>query len=315
MAHFVHPNALCESKNIGEKTRVWAFSHILPEAKIGADCNVCDHVFIENDVTIGDRVTIKCGVQVWDGILIEDDVFIGPNVTFTNDIRPRSKKYPDVFLKTRIRKGASIGANATILPGIEIGELAMIGAGAVVTKSVPANAIVMGNPGKITGYVNTTQSSGPKQQAPEKIGVTETNVKGVTLHSLPLVKDLRGDLSVGEFEKNIPFAPKRYFLVFDVPSFKVRGEHAHKQCHQFLICVKGSCSVMVDDGLNRTEVTLDRPSLGIYLPPLTWGVQYKYSVDAVLLVFASHYYDNNDYIRDYAEFISLTKTSEPKILT
>jgi len=149
MDYFVHSHALCESSNIGKGSRIWAFTHILPSAKIGRDCNVCDHVFIENDVTIGDRVTIKCGVQVWDGITIGDDVFIGPNVTFTNDIYPRSKVYPERFDRTHVGNGASLGANCTILPGLSIGENAMVGAGAVVTRSVPANATVVGNPAKI----------------------------------------------------------------------------------------------------------------------------------------------------------------------
>src|SRR5215469_12222781 len=118
---FQHPNALVESSRIGAGTRIWAFSHVLPGAVIGADCNICDHVFIENDVIIGDRVTIKCGVQIWDGLRLEDDVFIGPNATFTNDPFPRSKIRPARFERTLIKRGASIGANATILPGITVG--------------------------------------------------------------------------------------------------------------------------------------------------------------------------------------------------
>ena len=149
----MHPNSLCESKTIGYGTRVWAFTHILPRAVVGQDCNICDHVFIENDVTIGDRVTVKCGVQIWDGITVGDDVFIGPNVTFTNDKFPRSKFYPEEFSRTLIRNGASIGANATILPGITIGEGAMVGAGAVVTKDVCNYVLVKGNPARMTGWI------------------------------------------------------------------------------------------------------------------------------------------------------------------
>ena len=152
MSIFIHSQALCESKNVGEGTRIWAFVHILPEAKIGQDCNICDHVFIENDVRIGNRVTVKCGVQLWDGIRIADDVFIGPNATFTNDPFPRSRQYPDERPEIRIEAGASIGANATILPGLTIGKKAMVGAGAVITEDVPPGAIVVGNPGQIVGY-------------------------------------------------------------------------------------------------------------------------------------------------------------------
>jgi len=145
----IHELALVETEAIGEGTRIWANTHILAGAKIGKDCNICDHTFIENDVIIGDRVTIKSGVYIWNGIRIEDDVFVGPSVTFTNDLYPRSKHYPEKFLETWIKKGASIGANATILPGITIGEKAMIGAGAVVTKNIPQDAVVVGNPARL----------------------------------------------------------------------------------------------------------------------------------------------------------------------
>lgn len=307
--HYVHPQAICESNTIGANTRIWAFAHILPKAVVGAECNICDGVFIENDVVVGDRVTIKCGVQLWDGLTVEDDVFIGPNVTFTNDRFPRSRVYPEQFAKTIVRKGASIGANATILPGLEIGAGAMIGAGAVVTRTVPPNAIAVGNPARITGYVGTqSQTAEMRDITPATKGVLASEVHGVTLHELPYIRDMRGSLSVGEFERSIPFAVKRYFLVFDVPSREVRGEHAHRVCHQFLICVKDSCSVVADDGTRRREFVLDRSNLGIHLPPMTWGTQYKYSSDAVLLVFASDYYDATDYIRDYSEFKSLAES-------
>jgi acetyltransferase-like isoleucine patch superfamily enzyme len=152
MDYFKHTHALVESDQIGNRTRIWAFVHILPRAQIGADCNICDFVYIENDVVIGDRVTVKCGVQLWDGLRIEDDVFIGPNATFTNDRFPRSKQ-PYSELQTHVKKGATIGANATILPGITIGERAMVGAGAVVVADVPAGTLVVGNPARIVKAV------------------------------------------------------------------------------------------------------------------------------------------------------------------
>ena len=124
---------------------------------------------------------------------------------------------------------------------------------------------------------------------------------------MPRVTDIRGSLTVGEFERTIPFEVKRYFMVFDVPSVETRGEHAHRECHQFLICARGTISVVVDDGQNREEFVLDRPDLGLHIPPKTWGIQYKYSSDSLLLVFASHYYDGSDYIRDYDEFITYVK--------
>lgn len=151
---YQHPLSDNQSKNIGKNTKIWQFVVILPKAQIGENCNICAHTLIENDVKIGNNVTIKSGVFIWDGITIEDDVFVGPNATFTNDLKPRSKKYPDKFLSTLVQKGASIGANATILPGITIGHYSLIGAGAVVTKDVPPYAIVAGNPAQIIGHTN-----------------------------------------------------------------------------------------------------------------------------------------------------------------
>ncbi|HEA3202566.1 TPA: N-acetyltransferase [Aeromonas veronii] len=150
----MHKLSDVQSNKVGEGTRIWQFSVVLEGAEIGFDCNICAHTFIENDVIIGNRVTVKSGVYLWDGITIEDDVFIGPCATFTNDKYPRSKGHYDKTIRTRIKKRASIGANATILPGLTLGEGCMIGAGAVVTKDVPDGAIVLGNPAKIVGYVD-----------------------------------------------------------------------------------------------------------------------------------------------------------------
>ena len=144
----IHPSSEVQSKNIGVNTVIWQFCVILKNAIIGNNCNINFNVFIENDVVIGDNVTVKSGVQLWDGMIVEDNVFIGPNVTFTNDKFPRSKQYPDMFQKTIVKKGASIGAGSVILCGIQIGENAMIGAGSVVTKNVPANELWIGNPAK-----------------------------------------------------------------------------------------------------------------------------------------------------------------------
>ena len=156
----IHSLADVQSKNIGQNTKIWQFVVVLAGAKIGADCNICSHCLIENDVILGDRVTVKSGVQLWDGMRVGDDVFIGPNVTFTNDKFPRSKLYPEHFSHTIVMTGASIGGGAVILPGLTIGAHAMVGAGAVVTRSVPEGAIAVGNPARIVGSVGASHEHG-----------------------------------------------------------------------------------------------------------------------------------------------------------
>ncbi len=303
---FKHAQAIVESTAIGPGTRVWAFAHVLPGAVIGADCNICDGVFVENDVRVGDRVTVKCGVQLWDGITLEDDVFVGPNATFTNDRFPRSKAYPEEFARTLVRAGASIGANATILPGLTIGPRAMIGAGAVVTRDVPANAIVFGNPATIRGYVDSKRPA--EHSTPSGSGVArELSAAGARLVELGAFSDLRGSLAVAQVGQGVPFVPRRVFAVFDVPSREVRGEHAHRTLEQLLVCIRGECAVVVDDGVHREEVALDSPRVGLYVPPMVWATQYKFSPDAVLLVLASAEYDAAEYIRDYDLYLALAR--------
>jgi UDP-2-acetamido-3-amino-2,3-dideoxy-glucuronate N-acetyltransferase len=313
MNYFIHPNALCESNSIGSGTQIQAFAHILPGAKIGANCHISDGVLIEGDVVVGDRTVIKSGVQLWSGVRLADDIYVGPNATFTSDNFPPSKQTAGKVLDTKVletivHSGVSIGANATIVSGITIGSGAVIAAGAVITRSVPANAIVVGNPARITGYVTDQLADTQDSTHDKAINTgTESVIDGVTFYELPRFVDIRGSLSAGEFDKQLPFIPKRYFLVFDVPSQETRGEHAHKKCHQFLICIKGSVRVLADDGKHRQEFTLNSPSSGIHLSPMIWGTQYHYSSDAVLLVFASEHYENADYIRDYNEFLEFKK--------
>ncbi len=302
---FQHEKSIVESANVGKNTRIWAYAHILSGAVVGAECNICDHVFIENDVTLGDRVTLKCGVQLWDGTKVGNDVFIGPNATFSNDRWPRSLEWPEVFEETIIEDGASVGAGAVILPGLTIGRGAMIGAGSVITRSVPPNAVVAGNPGRIVRY--TTESV---VDLPNKKNFANqhqvTLIKGVKVNQLPVIHDMRGNLLAREIGQGLPFLPRRVFVVFDVPSKEIRGEHAHKECHQLLICLKGSVTCLVDSGDERAEFCLDSSDKALHIPPMVWGTQYKYSKNAVLLVLASHEYDPDDYIREYSDFRALT---------
>ena len=152
---FVHPQALCESTAVGAGTRIWAFAHVMAGARVGRQCNVCGHAFVESGATVGDRVTVKNGVVVWNRVTVEDDVFLGPYAVFTNDLRPRSpaERRELRLTPTVVRRGATVGANATIVCGVEVGEYAMVGAGAVVTRDVPGHALVVGSPARRIGWV------------------------------------------------------------------------------------------------------------------------------------------------------------------
>ncbi len=306
--YFVHEQAICDSPNIGPGTKIWEFSHILPGASIGSDCNLSAGVFVENDVRVGDRVTVKSGTQLWDGVRIEDDVFIGPNVTFTNDSFPRSKVVPSQFRETIVRRGASIGGNATLLPGIEVGRGAVIGAGSVVTKNVPDFALVHGNPARIHGYARADKQVNPERivtGARSSLEFPPVYVAGVRLIRFDSAKDLRGALVAAEIERHVPFPINRIFAVYDVPSLQARGAHAHKKCHQLLVALSGSVNVVVDDGKRAQEFVLDSPEYGIYMPPMIWGTQHSYTEKAILLVAASMPYQDDDYIREYEHFQEL----------
>ena len=302
--YWLHAQALCETDSVGAGTRVWAFSHILSGAKIGRDCNISDGVFIESDVVLGDRVTVKNGVQLWNGLRVGDDVLIGPNATFAVDPTSLTECSGVAIRPTVVENGAMLGASCTIASGVRIGRRAIVSPGAVVTRDVPPNAIVTGNPARITGYSDTFELGLDTPMGELERPVQGSTVRGVSVHRLRLVHDMRGDLSVGEVDRDIPFEVARYFIVFNVPSSDVRGEHAHRVCRQFLVCVRGSCAVFVNDGTNRAEIALHQPNVGLFLPPMVWRTQYKFSADAVLLVFASHPYDPDDYIRDFDEFLS-----------
>ena len=298
-----HSTAIIEpDASIGQGFRAGAFTLVCSGAVVGADCDLGDHVVVEGAAEIGARVTIKSGVQLWNGLRLADDVFVGPNATFTNDSFPRSKHHPERCIATTVNQGASIGANATILPGITIGANAMVGAGAVVTRDVPPNAIVQGNPARIVGYVDASASA-PADATAMSAGLPEGEYAGARLIRLPVVEDLRGSLTFAQTDGLLPFVPSRFFVVYGVPSRDVRGEHAHRNCHQLLIAASGTLAVVVDDGTERVEVALADPSVALHIPPMVWATEYKYSGDASLLVFASEHYDEDDYIRDYDDYL------------
>ncbi len=314
-----HPSAICDGAEIGSRTRVGAFAHVMPGARIGVDCRLGEHVLVQSDVVIGDRVTVEYGVAVWDGLRIEDDVLVGPNVAFTNRSLVGGEGYVGDPRRTTICAGASLGANCTILPGIKVGMGAVVGAGSVLTRDVPPHAIVAGNPARIVGYVETGQHERSRvarvePSAEEGRWPQRLRVDGVSLHRLTRADDLRGSLVSGEVGGHIPFNPLRFFTIMRVPSKDVRGEHAHRRCEQFLVCQSGSLAVVVDDGSLREEVLLDDPGIGLYIPPFIWGTQYHYTSDSLLLVLASRAYEPEDYIRDYGEFLALRSARSAETL-
>ncbi|MFK0376741.1 WxcM-like domain-containing protein [Pandoraea sp. NPDC090278] len=256
--------------------------------------------FVSPETVMGQNSTIGVGVCIPKGVTLGNDVHIRSHVVFATPDDPNADA--DVVVEDNV----VIGEGVIIYPGVRICAGAKVRPGTIVTRAIPPGAIVEGNPATIVGYVNTNRPEVQSKTVTERREPrTALDVAGVEIFRFPVIPDLRGNLTVGEFEQQIPFAPLRYFMVYDVPSSEIRGEHAHHECHQFLICVRGSCSVVVDDGHKRAEVELRDPSTGVYIPPMVWGIQYKYSPDALLLVFASHHYDAKDYIRDYSDFLKL----------
>jgi UDP-2-acetamido-3-amino-2,3-dideoxy-glucuronate N-acetyltransferase len=252
---------------------------------------------VADDAVLADDCIVAAGAYVGRRTCIEPGATVGPHAVLLDAAADGSGVV--------LRRGAAVGANATIYPGVTIGSHAVVRPGAVVARSVPPGAIVEGHPAAIVGYVDTQAAPVAALTVPSRREATVESlpVAGVTLHHFPVVPDLRGNLTIGEFDQQVPFMPQRYFMVYGVPNREIRGEHAHRECHQFLICVRGNCAVVADDGRSRVETVLDAPHRGLYLPPMTWGIQYKYTADAMLLVFASHAYDPADYIREYDAFL------------
>jgi len=252
---------------------------------------------MKTDITLGKECIIP------DSARIEQGVTLGKRVVLAGD---------DIV----IREFARLDAACVIGEGVTIGQGSLVRAGAVVLRDVPPNAIVEGNPAQVVGYVK--RGGLDHRSEPRLIDVASLttmdrparlalDVGGSALYLMRNVVDTRGSLTVGEVPNEVPFSPARYFAVYGVPSVELRGEHAHKRCQQFLICLHGSCRVLLDDGDDRCEITLDRPDVGVFMPEMIWGTQYRYSTDAVLLVFASRPYESDDYLRNYDDFLAERK--------
>jgi hypothetical protein len=249
---------------------------------------------------------MKNKIQFSDDCIIPKDATIEPGVIIGQRVILAGA---NVVIRANVR----LDAACVVGEGVTIGQGAWVRAGAVVLRSIPSNAIVEGNPAQVVGYktndednrraaarvIDMTDLGNPERPARILLGVGQS-----ALYLMRRVVDARGSLTVGEVPTEVPFSPARYFAVFGVPSVEIRGEHAHKRCQQFLICLNGSCRVLLDDGKQRCEVTLDRPDMGVFMPAMIWGTQYRYSPDAVLLVFASRPYEADDYLRTYDDFLA-----------
>jgi UDP-2-acetamido-3-amino-2,3-dideoxy-glucuronate N-acetyltransferase len=292
-----HPTAVVEGADLGQGTRVAAFVHVERGARTGAGCHIAEHAFLGADVVLGERVRVEPGARLV-GVTVGDGAHVGSNAVIgTSEKTSR---------RTSVGRDARLGAHVYVAAGVQIGEQAVVEPGTVVKDDVPSLAIVTGNPARIERYVDSVAAAGGDAVAKELPSFR--TVQGVKAYRMPVITDLRGTISVGEFPKTLPFTPNRYFIIYDVGSVHARGQHAHKKCEQFLVCIRGRVTVLVDDGSSREEVILDSPAVGIHVPPMTWAVQYHYSPDAMLLVLASHAYDPGDYVRDYAEFKGLLRS-------
>jgi UDP-2-acetamido-3-amino-2,3-dideoxy-glucuronate N-acetyltransferase len=266
----IHPTAICLSEDIGQDVSVGPYCVIERGVTVADGAALDPHAYVAANASIGAKSRVGAGARIGAGCVIDRDV--------------------------------TVGANAVIADGVHLHVNSCVAPGTKVSAPVPPYAIVSGHDAAIVGYVDAAAEALPNIGARSREGSQSSRVRGVRIYEMREFPDLRGALSVGEFGTDLPFLPKRYFLVYDVLSEQIRGEHAHKNCHQFLMCVQGACSILADDGRSRQEFRLDRRTLGVHLPPMVWGVQYKFTRDGVLLVFASEHYDPDDYIRDYGEF-------------
>lgn len=306
-----HEKAIIDDgADIGEGTRVWPFAHIQAGARVGASCNICEGVFIEKGAIVGNNVTIKNGVQIWDGVVLEDNVFVGPNATFCNDKYPRSNHHLKTHPVTRVCKGASIGANATILPGVTIGIDALVGAASVVTHDVSSKTVVTGNPARHLKYASVAEGENviPGTESSDCVILPPRHAGSLPVQLIisPMFADRRGNLTFTEHENGLPWIPKRVFVIYDAPERELRGYHAHKSTHQCLICVRGCVNVLVDNGVGRNEVKLDSPTKCLLVPPMVWSSQNYLQAGSVLVVLASEKHIPENYIHDYAQFEKLS---------
>ena len=248
--------------------------------------------YLHPKATIGINVSMSPGAYISEAVTLGDNVFVGPNVVFVDSSFDQSK-----LERTKVSKNTIIGGGSTIYPGVIIGENVIVKPGSVVTENIPSNVEVSGNPAKITSHLF--------QRSRNLKPLASANVDGIKEYSFTNIVDLRGNLTIAEFDENLPFVPKRLFFISGVPSEKIRGEHAHKLCQQLLILALGSLSIAVEDGKNQQIINMNKVGQAIYIPSMVWASQYNFRSDALLLVLASDHYDESDYIRSYDDYLMI----------
>jgi UDP-2-acetamido-3-amino-2,3-dideoxy-glucuronate N-acetyltransferase len=293
----IHPAALIEAAAVPAGSAVGAYARVGPAVELEGPCAIGEQAILAG------RVRVAAGAEIGPQAYLEGPITIETGARIAARCSLDAGGAEPIVL----RESVVIGANSTIWPGVTVGKGARVEPGSVVTKNVPAMAVVAGNPAGIVRYSGVPNAPAQAQIA-ATAEVTATAVRGVTLRRLPLHEDLRGNLTFGEAARHVPFAIQRYFLSFAVAGEQVRGEHAHRSLHQFLIAAHGRVHIVADDGVNQADFLLDRPDLGVHIPPMIWSVQYRFSADAVLLALCSEPYDPADYIRDYAEFLALARS-------
>jgi len=293
-----------ETDAVGEGTKIAAFACVAAGAVVGANCSVEEQAFVDADVRLADEVTLGVGVRLLGHVRVGRGVKVAANAVLG---RMDSGDEDQVV----VGRGATIGANATVLSALVIARGAVVAPGSVVESDVPAHAVVRGSPARIVSYVDALpEPTEPEIDLSSLSEPTKTGVDGVVLYPLTYARDLRGSLSALEFE-GLPFAPRRMFAVYGVPDESVRGAHAHRRCGQLLVCMSGEARCIADDGRgSRQAFVLSTSKAGLYLPSMVWGMQYGYTRDACLVVLAELPYDPDDYIRDYEEFVALVESAD-----
>lgn len=308
----IHTSASVGACDLGEGVSIGPNAWIGDRTTIGSLTRIAAGARLEDSVNVGVGVTIGANAFLSQGVEIGDGTDVGPHVVFAvhgqresggSEVEVRRSRV-EFAEPSRVGKYVSIGSNSTVFPGVALGDSSTILPGSVVTENVPPHAVVSGNPAVILRYsgaetVREVRHSTSTVEMAELPG-------GARILPLTTARDLRGSLSALEFH-SLPWNPKRLFVVHDVPTIETRGEHAHHECEQFLIALRGEISVLLDDGNHRTTVRLATPSLGLLMPPLVWGTQFHFSHEAVLAVLASRPYEARDYIRTYEEFLTIVR--------